>query len=124
MLRPRSAPFLTVGKTTVKVKRSTGGQRVSGVWKENPPIIIEATGSIQPFLKSTELLLLPEGDRTKETIKFYTATEIRAGKEGVNARSPDIILWNDAEWEVKKAVPYQMGVLNHYEVVAVRQELS
>lgn len=124
MLRPRSAPFLTVGKKKVQIKRSTGGSRVKGVWKENPPQIIEVWGSVQPFLKSSDLLMLPEGDRTKETIKLYTASEILEGREGTNARSPDIILWNGEEWEVKKAVPYQMGVLDHYEVLAQRKERS
>lgn len=124
MLRPRLAPFLTIGRVTVEIKRSTGGTRDKGVWKENPPEIIKVRGSVQPYLKSTDLMMLPEGDRTKETLKLYSMDEVLEGREGHNARSPDIILWDGEEWEVKKSVPYMMGVLNHWEVSAVRKERS
>jgi hypothetical protein len=121
-----SPPLLLplTGKVTVDVKRSEGGSRVKGVWVNNAPTTISIEANIQPVLKGTDTLLVPEGDRSKEIIKIYTTTLLKSRVEGTTSNQGDVVEWDGKHFEVMKVIEYQMGVLNHVKAIAVRRELT
>lgn len=121
-----SPPLLLplTGIVSVTVLRSSGGAFVKGVWVANDyaPLTIEA--NIQPVLKGTDTLLVPEGDRSKEIIKIYTTTPLTARVEGASSKQGDIVEWDGKQFEVMKTIEYKMGILNHQKSIAVRRELT
>ena len=121
-----SPPLLLplTGSVKVCVRRSVAGSRVKGVYVSPPPKRISISANIQPMIKSTDTMMLPEGDRSKEAIKIYTTTALFSVREGTNSVVADVIEWQGSEWEIVKVVHYQMGVLDHFKALAVRKELS
>lgn len=131
MLAPR---FLGVGKTTLTIKRTSAGiYDANGDYIETPGygdegvVTITAVGNLQPNLTRNEMMLLPEGERSKQTLKFYTATPLRMRREGEDGHNADEFDWTDANgetntYQVMKVMNYQMGVLNHWKCLCVRKE--
>lgn len=121
-----SPPLLLplTGKVTVDVKRSEGGSRTKGVWTNAAQTTITISANIQPVLKGTDTLLVPEGDRSKEIIKIYTTTLLKSRVEGTTSNQGDIVEWDGKQFEVMKVIQYQMGVLDHVKAIAVRRELT
>lgn len=118
--------FQKVGKTTLNIKRKTQGSYVNGRWVEGTdeyPVCIEA--NVQPKLTNTELMLLPEGDRTTNALKVYTTFPLRQRVEGSSPVDGDRFDWVDGfTYEVVVTHTYVMGVLNHTKAIAVRKELT
>ena len=115
----RTTPkFTLTHKTTITVIRSKGGERVKGKWIELPPEEIEVEANVQP-LKGSELQLLPESERTRETIKVYCVETLRTTEEGKQELA-DIVVWNGKKYRATKTMTYQMGVLDHTKTICVR----
>lgn len=123
MLNP---PLLLVGSVTLDVLRRTSGTIVNRRWVEDPnPEIVPIVCNVQPILKMSDTLLIPEADRSKACLKVYTkGCEMRALKEGVGGWAADRFIWQGDMYEVMKVINYQMGVLNHYKAICMRVELT
>lgn len=112
------------GQVKVVVTRKVGGEYVNGIWVKPNPTTLTITANIQPVIKSTEVSLLPEGDRSKEVVKLYTTTQLFQRREGSSPIEGDLISWNGKTFEVVKVVNFQMGILDHYRAVCVRKEIT
>jgi len=126
MLTPR---FLGTGKASITViRKGSGTYTADGDYDESPTttqVVIQ--GNVQPNLTRNEMLLLPEGERSKQTLKVYTASPLRMRREGADGHDADEFEWTDANgetntYQVMKVLNYQMGVLNHFKVLCVRKE--
>lgn len=92
-----------------------------GIWVEgNSEGEITIKASVQP-LNMQETAALAEGERTMNTVKIYTSTELYPAKEGIGGRrpqEPDLLLWNGKRWRVIACAAYQSGVISHYKAYA------
>lgn len=79
---------------------------VNGLYVKPKDERIPAVGSVQP-LNGRDLLLLPEGQRERESRKIYTTTELK---------TDDKIEFNDKLWEVSNVDELfgLDGILDHY----------
>lgn len=81
-----------LGAVELNVTR-TSGSYVEGVWTPAAPSTFDIEGSLQP-LNGRELLLLPEGERSKGSWKLYTEPEVelRVAEAG-GAAEADTVAW-------------------------------
>ena len=112
------------GIVKVPVLRRTGGQWVKGVWTAGEAETIIVDANIQPVLKSTDTLTLPEAERSKEAIKVYTTEQLFQRLEGDSPKEGDLISWDGKLFEVRKVSGYKMGILDHFKAIAVRKEIT
>lgn len=90
----------------------TAGRWVSGGYADSTII-----ASVQP-VKSSELLLLPEGERTRGSVKVYSDDDLRTADEP-NKLPADRILWDGYEWEVFWVDDHQLGIA-HSKAICLR----
>ncbi len=106
----------------------TGGASQPTITIANSPTIINATASIQPT-SGSEILMLPEARREKETFKFYSSTQIYGINSVVPNQNPDQIeilkapftgiiyeVFNINEWQNNS----NFEIINHYKFIAMR----
>jgi len=120
MLKPN---FLLTKKVPLTIYRSTQGSYVDGEWVEGTEIEVPVEVNIQPF-KDSELMLLPEADRSKEWYKLYCADELRTAKPGASGWEADEFVWEGDRYKVMKSKRYSMGILDHWKIHAARVEIS
>jgi hypothetical protein len=120
MLTPR---FLSVGSVTVTVKRKTAGSYVNSRWQDGTESTLTIKANVQPNLSGRDVRTLPEGDRSKKTIKLYTVSDLKVAEQG-ELLEGDKVQWNSEWYEVRATFPYQMGVLNHTKAICVREETT
>lgn len=111
--------FLLTKKVEATLLRQLPGSYVDGRWVDPSPVSSTIEVNIQP-LKGHELLSLPEADRSREWVKFYTVSDVRGVQEGSTATQPDMLVWDGKTYEVSKVFSYKMGILNHNKVIAAR----
>lgn len=122
MLNP---PLLLVGKVTLSVTRTTATTYLVGRPVLGTSSVVSVVCNVQPILKSSDTILLPEADRSKAVLKVYTSgSELKALKEGGAGWAADRFVWQGDTYEVMKVINYQMGVLNHYKALCQRVELT
>lgn len=112
------------GQVEITVNRSSGGTWVKGVYRPNASTPVVMKANIQPVLKSTDTMLLPEGDRSKEMIKVYTVAPLIQRIEGVSPKQGDTFVFDGKTWEVIRVISYKMGILDHHKSICVRRELT
>ena len=110
--------FLLTKKVPIKVERFASGEWAGGRWVEGTKTDYLIDANVQP-LRGSELLALPESDRTKESIKVYS-TEVLNTVDEVGQESADIITWNAKRYKAIKTQTYQMGVLDHTKTICYR----
>jgi len=121
MLIPR---FLSVGSTTVTVRRTnTGSYNTDGRWVEPTYTEFTITANVQPHLVKRRDKEGKVGDSSQEAIKLYTTTPLSMTQEGSLLKKGDKVLWNGVQHDVKEEYTYTMGVLNHTKAVCIREEL-
>lgn len=122
MLNP---PLLLVGNVTLDITRKEASEYVNGRVVPGTTSTVQVVCNVQPVLKSTDTLLLPEADRSKAVLKVYTKGQpLRQLKEGVGGWSADRFMWDGDMYEVMKVIDYKMGVMNHYKALCSRVELT
>lgn len=122
MLYPQ---LLLTGHVTLDITRRESETIDRGRPVPGAEAIVQVVCNVQPVLKSTDTLLLPEADRSKACLKVYTkGDELRQRKEGVGGHAADRFTWQGDVYEVMKVINYQMGVLNHYKAICMRVELT
>ncbi len=121
----RNPPLFLVGRTTLDVIRKTATTYVNGRPVEGTTTTVPTVCNVQPVLKSSDTLLIPEADKSKACLKVYTmGDELKALKEGGNGWAADQFYWKGDLYEVMKVIPYEMGVLDHYKAICMRVELT
>lgn len=117
------AEFTLVRKTPVVITRQTAGSYVDGEWVEGTDSSVTVQANVHPFT-DYQVMLLPESDRTKAWLWFFTADPIRHKKEGTAGYGGDRFTWNGEVYEMMKVQQYQMGPRDHFEGKAARIELT
>ena len=120
MLKPN---FLLTKKVPLTIYRRVAGSYVNGRWVEGATTEVAIEANIQP-LKDSELMLIPEADRSREWYKGYTDSLVRTQKEGVGGYDADEFEWQGNRYKVMKARNYAMGILDHFKFLAARIELT
>jgi len=122
MLKPQ---FLLTHKIPLTIYRQVSGSYVDGRWVEGAVTEVPLLVNIQP-LKPYEIMLLPEADRTRVWVKFYSADYARTFKEGTSGWSADEFIWKDDRYKIMKVDDWTngMGILEHVRVQATRIELT
>lgn len=120
MLKPN---FLLTHKIPLDIYRRSLGQYEDGDWVEGTEEVVPVEVNIQP-LKPYEILQLPESDRTRVWMKFYTASVVRTLKEG--SWEADEFIWKDERYKVMKVDDWTSGmrILEHCKVYCARIELT
>lgn len=118
-------PLLSTGKVTLDITRREKQSFNRGRPVPGAESIVQVVCNVQPVLKSSDTIILPEADRSKACLKVYTqGAELRALKEGPNGHGADRFTWQGEVYEVMKVINYAMGVLNHYKAICMRVELT
>lgn len=122
MLKPQ---FLLTHKIPLTIFRKSEGSYVNGRWVEGSTSEIVLQVNIQP-LKPYEILMLPEADRTRAWVKFYSADYARTLKEGAAGWSADEFIWKNDRYKIMKVDDWTngMGILEHVKIQAARIELT
>jgi len=103
----------TCFRKPVTIKRKQGdAYDVNGFWVPGTTIDINIKASIQP-MKPEEMQQLPEGRRTDETFKIYTATKVLP----VTDQNPDYLVIDGFDYEAISVAKYQSDVISHYKVL-------
>lgn len=115
----RTTPtFLLTHKVPVTVLRASPGEWVKGKWVAGTVTSVNIEANVQP-LKGSELTILPESDRTKESIKVYSVETLKTLEE-VSQEEADVVVWEGKKFKAVKAMTYTMGVLDHTKTICVR----
>lgn len=99
--------------------KTAPGAYVRGVWMEGAAIQATLYASVQPAI-GQELLVLPEGLRTRATVKVYTDQELNTAENGQKA---DRIQWQGHIYEIAMKAPYQSDVINHFKYYATKLQV-
>lgn len=116
--------FLSVGSTTATVKRYGQGSYLHGRWVDGAETTFTITANIQPHTVKNISDTTAEGNKSKKAIKVFTTTTLRMTQEGTALQSGDKISWHNEWYEVSELYTYEMGVLNHTMVIAIRDEVN
>lgn len=116
MLVPK---FLLTKTVPITVYRKTQGSYVNGIFVPGTETQITRNVNIQP-VKPSEIMMMPESERTKEWYKIYCAEDLRTLQEGASGWSADEFIWQGYRYRVMKVSVWNMGTLNHYKAWAAR----
>lgn len=117
------AQFTLVKKIPVTFTRITQGSYVNGDWVEGTPSNIVIDANVHPF-SDYQVFMLPEADRSRSWMWVFTASELRARKEGASGYGGDRFTWDGEVYEIMKTQKYSMSVQDHFESKATRVELT
>lgn len=118
-------PLLSTGRVKLDISRRESDTYVKGRPVPGRGYVVQVVCNVQPVLKSSDTILLPESDRSKACLKVYTKGEsLWELKEGTDGHSADQFYWQGDKYEVMKVINYAMGVLNHYKAICMRVELT
>ena len=77
------------------------------------------TASVQPA-SGEDLLIFPEGERTKEFLLLFTETELNTADQDTGQKA-DQVEFKNKTYEVKKVSPFLTGTtLDHYECIVAK----
>lgn len=79
----------------------------------------DSRAAVQPA-RPNELLLLPEGQRTRGAIRLYSEIEIRTADE-VAGTAADVVTWEGKEYEVHQSELMRGFGMAVYKALAVRK---
>ena len=74
------------------------------------------SASIQP-LSGRELMILPEGERTRERIKIYSETVLQVADQ-VRGTKGDLVQYNNRNWEVQAMQRWDLNDFPFYKYLA------
>ena len=101
----------------VTVKRqATNGKYIKGNFHSGREELMTISACIQPADGKT-LLLLPEGERNKESIDVYTECELLS-VDPKTGRKSDIIIYKNKEYEIQ-IIKAWTQLIPHFQAVAV-----
>lgn len=115
--------FFLTKKKPLTILRYPQGSYVNGKWVIAEPDEVEITANLQPA-KWDGVQQMPESDRTDKWCKVLSESLLRTKKEGDGGYDADRFVWQGDLYEVKKTKQWDMGVLDHFEALAVRVEIT
>jgi len=121
-----SLPSFTLTKTIpVQVFREGKPIVVKGRPVPGPEIEFTIQANVQPSTPK-DLQLLPEADRTRESITLYMATPdlIRTAREGADSHQADEVVYAGQRYKVMRVRSYRMGILDQTHAIASREIIS
>jgi hypothetical protein len=122
MLTP---PMLSTHSVTLVMTRRASATYVNGRPVPGATTTANVACNVQPVLKSSDTILLPEADRSRACLKLYSKGDpILQLKEGPSGHAADRFTWQGDLYEVMMVINYAMGVLNHYKAICMRVELT
>jgi hypothetical protein len=108
---PFSAPL--------QVRRDAqAGSYINGHWVEGKTQTLNIMATVEP-LSGNDLLLLPEGERTKEAIRIYTDSELKTVDEFAK-RKADVVNYFGKCFEVQ-VVKRWTQLIPHFACIAVNK---
>lgn len=112
------------------IYRTTQGHYEDGEWVAGIETPYTIKAKVQP-LRDTELLSLPESERTKSWLKVYvqegqigTFPDVRTAQQGPDGWGPDQFVWQGFRYQVMKDRNYNDSILDHTRVFASRLEVT
>ena len=106
----------------VSCTRFAAGYTVNGRSVPGAPIPFTIYAVIEP-LAGRELLILPEGERSKESVKIYTDTRLQTINETGMIKA-DRVSWQGRQFEVRNVKIWSDGEDTFYQAVCVLIELD
>ncbi len=100
------------------------GTRVDGRWVPATPTTFQVKALVTPKSlrqMEREMLILPEGVRTKATIVLATSVPLFQAGEG-QGQVADIVTWRGVDYQVQATNVWDQGPLKHYESLAAKLE--
>lgn len=124
-IMPLTSP---TGRVKLQAYRHKGGYyNEDGFWVTGGYEPFTVTANVQPALRWNQQQQLPEGDRGKKSILILSYKGLEVADDRVDPQGDpqvktkaDIVKWKNQLWEIKTSDPYEMGVLDHWECIAVR----
>lgn len=117
--------FSMIKFTKVELQRfEQGYYDKNGFWivGKNKPIIRHL--KVQP-LKPSTLAIVPESFRSRKLLKvFCNDGDLRELKQGATGWDADRFYWEGDQYEIVRGSNYFDSVLDHYEAIAARVELT
>jgi len=107
----------------ITIERATAAYN-DGFRSAGTPTSIPVAPAVVHALVGRELLILPEGDRTKEHIKVFTKVRLQTALEGAGEQ-PDVILYTPEGEAVERRYIVKISEdwiaqSGHYRCIAVR----
>lgn len=124
MYRTPIAPLFLTGSVLLEVNRYAQGTLVKGRYEAGEASVVVVEANVQPILRETDRFALPEGERHKQSVRIFTKQALIPVKEGSSQQQPDRFEWQGDLYEVRKVTAWKMGILDHYESVAVKVEVT
>lgn len=103
------------------IRTSKDGSYVLGKYVPGKESTFKIRGTVEP-LSAQMMMLLPEGERTKESIRIYTANELNT-VDALNGRKADVVCYRGKQYEVH-LVKHWTSLIPHYAVVAVLKNMK
>lgn len=124
-IMPLTSP---TGRVKLQAYRYVGGYYDDlGMWVDGGYKPFTVIANVQPANRWNLQQQLKEGDRAKKSILILAYGALEVADDRMNPKGEpqiktkaDIVLWKGKLWEVKTSEPYEMGVLDHWECIAVR----
>ncbi len=103
------------------VTRPAGDWTSDGLWKRltGSDVTLHIMASIQP-LNGREIMLLPDGERDRETVKVYTDTALVIADQEAQQKG-DQIAYNGGVYEVMVKSNWTETRLAHFKYLARKQ---
>ena len=122
-LRTRSTPYtVNTGWGYVEVTRYPEVTYQNGRPVVGPSQTLQVLMNVQGMFRYTSTVNAPDGQRHKSGVKVFATTQLRPVKEGAaDLGNPDSFIWEGEEYIVWECVPWTGGIMNHWEVVALKR---
>lgn len=98
------------------IRETKRGSYVLGVWQGGQTSQIEILATVEP-LDGNEIMLMPEGERTKEMIRIYSQQELFTADEQ-RSRKADIVCYEGRLFEVHKVKRWTQ-MIPHFASIAI-----
>jgi hypothetical protein len=104
---------------TLPVIRNTGTY-IKGVWTKTPGTDTTIRCTVQPTT-GEKILPLLQGRRIESLVEIITDTDLKI-TDPKNQVQGDIVQWQGKNYELVFKLPWQNGLINHYEYIAISEK--
>jgi len=104
----------------VSVKRFGAGYSANGVSVKGQQTTFQIYAVIEP-LRPKEMMILPEGERTRERVRVYTETKLQTADEAAQSMG-DRVAYNGRDYEVQQCEVWNDGEDTFFKAIAVLVE--
>lgn len=111
--------FKLIKYKPIVVYRKELGTIVRGRPVEGAEIQVTIQMNVQP-LKPSEIMLLPEAERTREWQKAFSEQPLRTLQEGTGGWDADEFEWLGYRYRVMKLNTWDMDILDHFEAFVAK----